>query len=99
MQPESKTQIKAYLKIINKQAKKTIEWHKFCRWVRLHRILGTIDWLLVNKHTTKETEEILLRLWQSVKEIEIKMKSNVMPYKAFKIMLRPLKMINKNCID
>lgn len=93
---KSKSKLRKTIDFLYKQSTKKIEWYGFRRWVRIHRILGTIDYLLVNSHTDKETEEILLKLYVQIKNTQKKMQSNVMPLKAFKILLKPIKIIDKN---
>ena len=83
------------IQFLEKEAKKTIEWYKGKRWVRIAKILSTIDYLLVNENTDLLTQEILLRLSVTIEQLQHKMKSNVMPLKAFKIILKPIKIILK----
>jgi len=93
---KSKSKLRKTIDFIYRSVTKKVEWYKGKRWVRLHRTLGVLDFLLMNDTVDKETKEILLRLYVQVERVKVEMKSNVMPLKAFKILLKPIKLIDKN---
>ena len=83
------------IRYLEKEVKKNVSWKYRRRWVWIKDILEVTDQLLVNKHTDELTKEFLIRFYVKVQQSEKEMKSNVMPLKAFKVLLRPIKITLK----
>jgi len=92
---KKKTQINKYCDFIIKYSNKKARWKRFHRWVPVNWVLSTIDYLLINKHTTEQTREMLLRLYMNIERLNKRMKANYMPLKVLKTMLKPLQIIDE----